>query len=66
MQTVYMKTFASRDAADTLMILKNRACKAAGNRKDLYVVVDGPGSKEFTVMDLKTAIDGGFTYSWKV
>jgi hypothetical protein len=48
------------------MKTKNRAYKLAGNKRDMAVLVDGPGDDEFTVMSLREAIDGGFLYEWAV
>lgn len=59
-----MITFDSYEAAHTRMRIKNRAYKLAGNKRDMAVLVDGPGDEEFTVMSLKEAIDGGFLYEW--
>ena len=35
-------------------------------RTDLSVLVDGPNDGEFTVMDLRDAIDNEFMYRWEV
>lgn len=61
-----MTTFPTYDAAYTRMKTKNRAYKLAGNKRDMAVLVDGPGDDEFTVMSLREAIDGGFLYEWAV
>jgi hypothetical protein len=59
-----MTTFQDRDAAYTRMMTKNRAYHLAGNFKELAVLVDGPSDGEFTVMSLRDAIAGEFTYEW--
>jgi len=59
-----MITFDSYEAAYTRMRTKNRAYKLAGNKRDMAVLVDGPGDEDFTVMSLKEAIDGDFLYEW--
>jgi hypothetical protein len=45
------------------MVAKNRACKRAGNLKDIFVLVDGP-ENDFAVMDLDSAIENGFLFQW--
>jgi hypothetical protein len=61
----YLKTFKSESRAMDLMRLKNRACKLAGNRRDMFVVADGP-EDDWYVMDLRSAIELGSGYRWEV
>jgi len=63
--TQYLKMFKTESAAMQYMRMKNRACKAAGNRCDLYVVCDGP-EDDFAVMDIESAIEMGMGYKWEV
>ena len=60
----YMKMFKTEAAAMDWMRMKNRACKLAGNTRDLFVVTDGP-ENDFAVMDLKSAIELGSGYKWE-
>lgn len=57
----YVKEFATENEAMDRMRLKNRASRAAGNRRDTYAVVDGP-LDNWAVVDLRTAIDIGTGY----
>ena len=59
--TSYAKFFETEDAAIARAAMKNRACKRAGNYKDIYAVVDGP-CDDYAVVDLNTAIDLGSGY----
>lgn len=52
----YIKHFEDYDKAFEMMTMKNRACKRAGNDKDIYCVVPGP-EDDYAVVDLATAID---------
>ena len=45
-----------------MMRLRNRASKLAHNYRDIIVMVDGPGDGEFSLMDLKEAVENCFTY----
>ncbi len=63
--TEYLKMFKNENKAMQWMRMKNRACAAAGNRRDLFVVCDGP-ENDFAVMDLKSAIELGNGYKWEV
>lgn len=58
----YIATFETEEAAIARCSLKNRACRAAGNLKDCFAVVDGPAD-DFCVVDLYTAIDLGQGYN---
>jgi len=58
-----MTTTKDEDEARRLMASRNRTRRG---RTDLAVMVDGPGDGEFTVMDLRDAIEGGFAYRWEV
>ena len=57
----YMKQFDEEDQATAWCEMKNKACKRAGNYRDIYAIVDGP-EYDFAVVDLSTAIDLGFGY----
>lgn len=61
-----MTTYPSRDEAHAAMLAKNRANAAAGNRRELVVLVDGPDEGEATVMPLRDAIEAEFLYEWAV
>ena len=63
--STYFKTFQTEAAAMDWMRMKNRACAAAGNRKELFAVTDGP-EDNFAVLDIKTAIELGNGYKWEV
>ena len=57
----YVTYFDTENDALTRCMLKNQACKRAGNYRDIYAVVDGP-EDNFAVVDLTTAINLGFGY----
>lgn len=57
----YCRFFETENAAMDRCEMKNRACKAAGNFRDIFAVVDGP-ENNFAVVDLKTAIELGGSY----
>jgi hypothetical protein len=59
----YYKEFDDKDEAEDWMRMKNAACRRAGNKRDVYVLVDGPDDN-FVVMDLRTAVESGFLYTW--
>lgn len=56
--------FKTENSAMDWMRMKNRACKLAGNMRDLFVVTEGP-SDDFAVMDLKSAIELEAGYKWE-
>lgn len=60
-QKTYIKYFDTENAALDRCEMKNKACKRAGNYRDIYAVVDGP-DYNFAVVDLDTAIELGFGY----
>ena len=60
-QAKYIACFNTENKALTRCELKNKACKRAGNYRDIYAVVDGPDD-DFAVVDLMTAIELGFGY----
>jgi hypothetical protein len=60
---IRMKTLTDENEAADWMRLLNRSRRG---RTDLSVMVDGPDDGEFTVMDLRDAIEGDFAYSWEV
>ena len=53
-----MKTMNDEDAAHALAASRNE-------RGIDYVVVEGPGDNEWTVMHISEAIENGFSYSWR-
>ena len=55
--------FESENDAYQMMVLKNRACKRAGNMNDCYVMMDGPYNN-YAVMDIMSAIESGMLYSF--
>jgi len=57
----YMREYKKENTALDMMKIKNRSCLDAGNRKDIYCVVEGP-EDNFFVVDLRTAIDIGLGY----
>ena len=57
-----MRTYSNEEIAGTMMRLRNRASKLAHNYRDIIVMVDGPGDGEFSLMDLKEAVENCFTY----
>lgn len=61
--TQYIKIFKSESEAFDWMVMKNRACKRANNLNDIFCLVDGPDN-DFAVMDIDSAIEGGFLYQW--
>lgn len=61
----YLKHFNEYDNAFDWMTMKNRACKAANNTKDICCVVPGP-ENNYAVVDLGTAIDLELGYVWSV
>lgn len=60
----YVKFFKSENDAMYWMRMKNRACKLAGNMRDLFVVSPGPDD-DFAVMDIASAIELGLGYKWE-
>ena len=60
-QETYIAYFDTENAALSRCELKNKACKRAGNYRDIYAVVDGP-EYNYAVVDLTTAIELGFGY----
>jgi hypothetical protein len=63
MTTIHMKTMTDEAAARDLMVLYNRSRRAGA---ELVVLVDGPDEGEFTVMELRDAIENEFAYRWDV
>ncbi len=59
-QPAYLKLFPTRDDAEDIARIKNRACRMP---RWLWVVIDGPAD-DFAVVDLRTAIEMGARYSW--
>lgn len=55
-QETYIRNCDTEKEAISLCTIKNKACRSAGNYRDIYAVVDGPESN-FSVVDLSTAID---------
>lgn len=60
-----MITTNNEEQAVRIMRSRNRAA-ATSRRPDWFVLVDGPADGEFTVMDLRDAVEAGFGYSWEV
>jgi hypothetical protein len=60
-QNPYCKFFEGDDKAADWCEMKNKACRRAGNFKDIFCLVDGP-ENNFAVVDLGTAIDLGSGY----
>ena len=60
---VHMKTMTDERKARDLMVLWNRSRRG---RAELVVMVDGPDDGEFTVMELREAIENDFAYRWEV
>ena len=58
-----MMTFRSEDDARRLMVTRNLTRR---DRSAIAVLVEGPDDGEWTVMDLRDAIENGFSYSWEV
>jgi hypothetical protein len=58
-----MRTLTNEDEARRLMVSRNRT---RADRTDIAVMVDGPNDGEFTVMDLRDAVENGFMYTWEV
>ena len=63
MTTIRPRTFSKESDALAWMVLLNRSRRG---RTDLSVIVDGPNDDEFTVMDLRDAIENDFLYRWEV
>lgn len=61
----YLREFSDRQQAHDRMTLKNRACRAAGNHRDIYCLVTGP-NQPWAVVDLPTAIELGSGYEWSL
>jgi hypothetical protein len=57
------RTTTDENEARHLMVFRNRSRRG---RTDLTVIVDGPDDGEFTVMDLRDAIENEFAYRWEV
>lgn len=55
----YIKTFSNEDAAHDHMRMKNRVVVDG----TLFCLVDGPDD-QYSVVDLKTAIELGGPYTW--
>jgi len=58
-----MHTTTDENEARELMVSRNRTARGSA---ELVVMVDGPNDGEFTVMDLRDAVEGGFMYTWEV
>jgi len=61
----YLKMFGTKGGAMDWARCKNRACKLAGNARDIYVVTAGPDG-DWAVMDLAGAIEHGQPYKWEI
>lgn len=58
---MYVKYFTSEYDAIERCALKNKACRRAGNLREIYAVAEGP-SDDWAVVDIDTAIDLGNGY----
>ena len=58
-----LRFFDSENEARDYMVMRNRAHQRGD--KQLVVLVDGP-EDNFAVMDLESAIENGFLYTWEV
>ena len=56
-------TTTDESAARERMVFLNRTRRG---RTELSVIVDGPDDGDFTVMNLRDAIEFGFGYTWEV
>jgi hypothetical protein len=63
MTKIPMKTMTSESEARDRMLFWNRTRRG---RAELVVMVDGPDDGEFTVMELRDAIENEFAYRWEV
>ena len=61
--TEVLRFFDSENEARDYMVMRNRAHQRGD--KQLVVLVDGP-EDNFAVMDLESAIENGFSYTWEV
>ena len=62
-RTEVLRFFDSENEARDYMVMRNRAHQRGD--KQLVVLVDGP-EDNFAVMDLESAIDNGFLYTWEI
>lgn len=62
-KTKTLRMFSTKDAAWNWMRTINHARRAAGNTREMVVMVEGP-AKGWAVMDLASAIDADLSYSW--
>ena len=60
-QAPYCKFFDDDNRAADWCEMKNKACRRAGNFRDIFCLVDGP-SGDYAIVDLGTAIDLGGGY----
>ena len=58
-----MTTYTNEEEARDMM---RRLNSTRIGRMDVWVIVDGPGDGEFTLMTQREAIDGEFMYCWQV
>ena len=61
----YHRMFKSEADAIEACRIRNQSYKAAGNHRDLVVVIEGP-SNDWAVMDATSAIEMEVPYSWYV
>jgi hypothetical protein len=60
-QPVYIRHFPSENEADAAMRTKNQTnCEPSW----MWVLVEGPDDGQWSVMDLRGAIEGRFDYRW--
>ena len=60
-RTEYMRMFENENEALDRCEMKNKACKAANNTRDIFAVIEGP-EENWAVVDLTTAIEFGQGY----
>ena len=63
------RTYSGESAEKTATIymrIMNTAFRLADNKTDLMVLVEGPDDGDWTVMDIRDAIEHEFAYTWEV
>lgn len=65
-QTMKLQTYNNEQNAIDNMRTMNRAYQLAGNKKNICVMVEGPNDEEWTLMDVKDAIEAEMPYSWEI
>ena len=62
-QPIPWTTYKDENQAHRIAAIRNE--KYARPGQIVYVVVEGPGDDEWTVMDIVDAISASFSYSWR-